>query len=116
MTDHREVLGHLLGNDQIMQAKIADALTQAAAAVQDAHDERDHWRKMYGMVQQEVLVMASVLLKQKGGVGRKLVIRLSEFQQIAPDMQLHVEVPGNGVRVYSLRRMERKDDAKVVLQ
>lgn len=105
--DTREVLNSLLGRSPAAQLdtleQVQIALAQAAAAVQDAHDERDHWRKKFGTVQTEMVMLASVLLKRMGRDG-KISVKAAEFKEMANQYELVTENPQPGIRMYALRR------------
>ena len=114
-----DILGDKIGkaafSEHATPADVSNALAQAAAAVADAHAERDHWRAAYGIVQTEMVMLASVILASRGKDG-KLTVSAEAFKRLSPNMQLHVGNPEPGVRVYEMRKMAKKSDAKVVLQ
>lgn len=95
----REELGALLG-DQIMHAKIEDALTQAAAAVMDAQAERDHWRKAYAKVSVELRAVLGVVMRRKAV--RRMTITEREFNQVDKNLRIAISNPEPGIRVYEI--------------
>lgn len=111
----QSILGTPVLGARATQEEIVQALAKAAAAVADAHDEVAHWRAAFGIIQTEMVMLASVLLKQRGK-GRKLVVKSEDFKRIAETMQLVSTNPEPGVRVYELHKVRPKDAGKVLLQ
>lgn len=95
----RERLQGLLG-EQIHRAEVEDALTQAAAAVLDAHEERDHWRKAYAKVSVELRAVVGVVMHAKHT--RRMVITEREFNQIDKGLRIAISNPEPGIRVYEI--------------
>lgn len=99
MGNRNEALGAVLG-EQIMMANVEDALTQAAAAVIDAHAERDHWRKAYAKVSTELRAVVGVVMHKKHT--RRMVITEREFNQIDKNLRIAISNPQPGIRVYEI--------------
>lgn len=87
------------------------ALTEAAAAVLAATEERDHWRANFGIVQTEMVMLASVLLKRLGKDG-KLVVNADEFRRVAETHQLVTSNPEPGIRIYQLQEKPKGAERK----
>jgi hypothetical protein len=87
--------------EQIRQAEIEDALTQAAAAVLDAHAERDHWRKAYAKVSVELRAVVGVVMHGKRT--RRMVITEREFNAIDKNLRIAISNPEPGIRVYEIQ-------------
>ena len=98
--DIRPARNEILRQSLRMQ-DIERSLTEAAAAVLEAHEERDHWRKAFAHIQSEMDVFAKVMMHKRGL--RRVVITEAEFKRVPESLQLMFSNPEPGVRVYELR-------------
>ena len=97
------LLGRRIPGAQATVEEVQESLAFAAAAVADAHAERDQMRAIYGLLQKEMVVLATIMAKQTPD--RRLVVRYSEYEAIANTHQLRVSNTEDGVRIYSLERV-----------
>src|SRR3981189_3288131 len=106
----RETVAAILG-PHIFRVSKEDALMQAATAVLDANAERDHVKVLAEALRGEGRRLAAMQMRQRG-VSR-LVLPRKELDDLPQDLEVNVEAPEPGVRVYEL---VAKAAAKIVLQ
>lgn len=85
-------------NDPVAARAFGSALAEIAVELMDAKQEAKHWKKSFDTVSDELKVLASVSVKRKG----RLVITRKELQAVK-GLQLFVDTPEPGVRIYELR-------------
>jgi len=98
----RAEIEEILG-PRIFKIPHSAALQQAAVAVLDATQERDRLKVLLEAVRGELRTLAAIQMKQRG-VSR-LVLTMKEFQELA-DIEVNVECPEPGVRIYEMRAKE----------
>lgn len=98
--DFRDKIGTILGSHIFMVSK-EDALMQASVAVLDAQGERDRMRVLLEAVRGELRTLAAVLIRSQHL--ERIVLTRKEFEEIPADLDLYVEAPEPGVRIYELR-------------
>lgn len=74
---------------------------QAAVAVLDAQAELEHTKVLTETLRGEIRTLAATMIR-KGHLDR-IVLTRKEFDDIPQDLELYVEAPEPGVRVYELR-------------
>lgn len=109
--DMRDKIATILG-PHIFRVSKEDALMQSAVAVLDAQGERDRMKVLLEAVRGEIRVLAAIQMRQRG-VGR-LVLTRKEFDSIPADMEVAIEAPEPGVRVYELRVKQEAPSRLVV--
>lgn len=85
-------------NDPAAARALGSTLAEIAVELMDAKREVAHWKKSFKTVSDELKVLASVSVKRKG----RLVITRKELQAVE-GLQLFVDTPEPGVRIYELR-------------
>jgi hypothetical protein len=98
--DIRPARNEILRQSLRMQ-DIERSLTEAAAAVLDAKQEVEHWRKAFAHIQAEMDVIMKVMMHKRGL--RRVVISEAEFKRVPESLQLMFSNPEPGIRVYELR-------------
>jgi len=106
----RDTIATILG-PHIFRVSKEDALMQSATAVLDANAERDHVKVLAEALRGEIRTLAAIQMRQRG-VSR-LVLTRKELDDLPQDVEVNVEAPEPGVRVYEL---VAKTAAKIVLQ
>lgn len=96
----RDTVASILGPHIFRVAK-EDALMQAATAVLDSKAELDHTKVLMEALRGEIRTLAALQMRQRG-VDR-LVLTRKELDDLPQDLEVHVEAPEPGVRVYELR-------------
>lgn len=95
----RDTIATILGS-HIFRVSKEDALMQAATAVLDAHAELDHVKVQAEALRGEIRTLAAIQMRQRG-VSR-LVLTRQELNDLPQDLEVNVEAPEPGVRVYEL--------------
>lgn len=110
----RDTVQTILG-PHIFRVSKEDALMQAATAVLDANAERDHIKVLAEALRGEIRTLAALQMRQRG-VSR-LVLTRKELEDLPQDLEVNVEAPEPGVRVYELVSKPTAEAlSKVVLQ
>lgn len=86
-----------------------EVLQQCAVAVLDATQERDRLKLLLEAVRGELRTLAAISMKQRGTT--RLVLTRKEFAEIG-DVEVVVESPEPGVRIYELRKREEVEPQK----
>lgn len=105
----RDKISHILG-PHIFTVSKEDALMQAAVSVLDANAERDHAKVLMEALRGEVRTLAAIIIQQQHLA--RIVVTRKEFDAIPEELELYVEAPEPGVRIYELRA--RVETAKVL--
>lgn len=108
--DMRDKIGAILGPHIFLVSK-EDALMQAAVEVLDAREELKRTKLLMEALRGEIRTLAAIQMRQRG-VSR-LVLTRKELDDLPQDLEVNVEAPEPGVRVYEL---VAKAVADVVLQ
>jgi hypothetical protein len=90
-----------LVNNRELAALVGSTLAEIAVELMDSKRESAHWKKSFETVRDELKVLASVSVKRKG----RLVITRKELQAVE-GLELFVDTPEPGVRVYELRERQ----------
>jgi hypothetical protein len=98
--DLRDKISQILGPHIFRVAK-EDALMQAAAAVLDAQAELDYTKVQSEALRGEIRTLAALQMRQRGV--ERLVLTRKELDDLPQDLEVIVEAPEPGVRVYELR-------------
>jgi hypothetical protein len=110
----RDTVATILGS-HIFRVSKEDALMQAAAAVLDAQGELKHTKLLMEALRGEIRTLAALQMRQRG-VSR-LVLTRKELDDLPQDLEVNVEAPEPGVRVYELvAKATAEALSKVVLQ
>jgi len=88
-------------NDRRLAPLIGSTMAEIAIELGDAKLEAAHWKQAMQFLRAEIKTLASVLMHERGQ--RRLVVTERELRALPVDLELHVEVPEPGVRVYELR-------------
>lgn len=120
MQDPREQARAILGlNDLPVEKatpeKIEEALVIASVAVLDAHEERDHWRAAYGVIQNEMKFLLATFMRKGCRAGqRKLIVSIKDVQDLDAGWEVHVDNPEPGIRTYMLKRCAVKKEKSLI--
>jgi hypothetical protein len=101
-----------------MGEQIGRMLAEIAVELQDRIDEAKHWKVISEALRGELRTLAALIIKQQHL--ERIVVTRSEFEAIPADLELYVETPEPGVRVYELRARiaapPKDSTSKLVLQ
>lgn len=75
---------------------------QAATQVLDAQQERDRMKLLLEAVRGELRTLALIQMRQRGV--ERLVLTRKEFEDTPDGVEVHIESPEPGVRIYELRK------------
>jgi hypothetical protein len=112
----------LLGNrdfDKVLPAgkmgqEMGRMLAELAVDIQDYIDKAKFYQVRFEALKGEIKTLAAIVMsKQSGGYSSKIVLRKSELDAIPEDLEVHIETPEPGVRVYSMRKVPKDAGAEV---
>lgn len=85
-------------NDPAAARALGSTLAEIAVELMDSKREAAHWKNSFTTVSDELKVLAAVSVKRNG----RLVITRKELQAVE-GLELFVDTPETGVRIYELR-------------
>lgn len=96
--------------------EVGRMLAEIAVELQDRIDEAKAWKIRFEAIRGELKALAAIVMQQKGE--RRIVLTRAELNAVPEDLEILVETPEPGVRIYRLvdRSIEPADPSKVVLQ
>jgi hypothetical protein len=86
-------------NDPAAARAMGSTLAEIAVELMDAKLEAQHWKKSFETVRDEIKVLASVAIHEGQ---QRLVITQAALAKVN-GMELYVDTPEPGVRIYELR-------------
>lgn len=95
------IQGHHAAELGALGTEIGAMVAELTTELMDAKREAGHWKGAFDAVRNELKVLAAVCMRQLKT--RRLVITRKELQDVPPNMELWVEGPEDGVRIYELR-------------
>lgn len=89
-------------------------LAELAVDIQDHIDKAKFYQVRFEALKGEIKTLAAIVMsKQRGGFSSKIVIRKTELDAIPEDLEVHIEQPEPGVRVYTMRKVAKKAGEEV---
>jgi hypothetical protein len=82
--------------------EVGRMLAEIAVEMQDKIDEAKTWRLRFEVMRGELRTVVAVTLKNLPKLEGKLVITRAEFDAVPENLEVQVDVPEEGVRVYRL--------------
>jgi hypothetical protein len=79
----------------------AQVLMRCATEVLDAKDKHDRMKLLLEAVRGELRTLAAIIMRQQGT--SRLVLTRKEFDAVPDNVEVHVETPEPGIRIYELR-------------
>jgi len=89
-------------------------LAELAVDIQDYIDKAKFYQVRFEALRGEIKTLAAIVMsKQKAGLSSRITITRKEMDAIPPDMEVHIETPEEGVRIYTMRKIPKKAGAEV---
>jgi hypothetical protein len=110
----------LLGNrdfDKVLPAgemgqQMGRMLAELAVDIQDYIDKAKFYQVRFEALRGEIKTLAAIVIAREG-IGNRIVITREQMNAIPADVEVHIETPEEGVRVYTLRKIPKKAGAEV---
>lgn len=84
-------------------------LAELAVDIQDHIDKAKFYQVRFEALKGEIKTLAAIVMsKQQGGLSSKIVITRKEMDAIPEDLEVHIDSPEDGVRVYTMRKIPKK--------
>jgi len=104
----------LLGNrDFVLPAgelgqQMGRMLAELAVDIQDYIDKAKFYQVRFEALRGEIKTLAAIVMsKQPMGLSSRITITRKEMDAIPADMEVHIETPEEGVRVYTMRKIPK---------
>jgi len=89
-------------------------LAELAVDIQDYIDKAKFYQVRFEALRGEIKTLAAIVMsKQPMGLSSRITITRKEMDAIPADMEVHIETPEEGVRVYTMRKIPKKVGAEV---
>lgn len=86
-------------------------LAELAVDIQDYIDKAKFYQVRFEALKGEIKTLAAIVMSKQAD--KRIVITRKEMDAIPEDVEVHVEQPEEGVRIYTLRKIPKKTGAEV---
>jgi hypothetical protein len=109
----------LLGNRDFSQAMpegkagelMGRMLAELAVDIQDHIDKAKFYQVRFEALRGEIKCLAAIIMSKQAE--KRIVITRKELDALPDDVEVHIEAPEEGVRIYTLRKVPKKAGAEV---
>jgi hypothetical protein len=102
--------------DNALGHQIGRMLAEIAVELQDRIDEAKSWRLRFEALRGEIKTLAAIIMARQ--TDKRIVITRKELDALPEDVEVNVETPEPGVRIYTLHTVVKEpkgDKSKVIL-